>query len=151
MALDNSYKIKFPSAIDLWLAVLALVFPMITVIVVLASIWPISSMVVWAALMMVFISLALPIWVFLATFYLVEQGWLIVRSGPFVWRIRLDEITSVKPTHSLLSGPALSLNRLEICYDNGNILMVSPRDQVGFIRAIGFWRWSLQLSDSSQE
>ena len=58
-------------------------------------------------------------------------------AGPFRWKILLDEITSVEETRNPLSSPALSLDRLKICYGNGRHIMISPADTAGFLKAIG--------------
>lgn len=61
---------------------------------------------------------------------------LLVRSGPFRWRIAIDGIESIRPSRSPLSSPALSLDRLEITYGGGRRLLISPEDREGFLEAI---------------
>jgi hypothetical protein len=56
-----------------------------------------------------------------------------VRSGPFRWTIALDDIHAVTPSRDLRSGPALSLDRLRIEYGPGREILISPRDQSGFL------------------
>lgn len=46
--------------------------------------------------------------------------------------IDIASIKSVKETNNPLSSPAASLDRLEIIYKNGSIL-ISPKDKSGFI------------------
>lgn len=71
------------------------------------------------------------------TYYVVDGETLVVRSGPLRWRVPLAKIKSVKRTHSFLSSPALSMDRLRIRYGHGRMLMVSPEDQRAFLSAIG--------------
>lgn len=71
------------------------------------------------------------------TYYKVNDHQLLVKSGLFSWKIPLSEIESIEPTHSFLSAPALSLDRLAIHYGDGNRVVVSPKDKQGFIKAIG--------------
>lgn len=71
------------------------------------------------------------------TYYKVNDHQLLVKSGLFSWKIPLSEIESIEPTHSFLSAPALSLDRLAIHYGDGNRVVVSPKDKQGFINAIG--------------
>ena len=70
------------------------------------------------------------------TYYKVNDHQLLVKSGLFSWKIPLSEIESIEPTHSFLSAPALSLDRLAIHYGDGNRVVVSPMDKQGFIEAI---------------
>lgn len=71
------------------------------------------------------------------TSYTIDRKVLFVRSGPFRWKVVLDEITSVEATRNPLSSPALSLDRLRIRYGKRRSIMVSPADKAGFLKAIG--------------
>jgi hypothetical protein len=82
-------------------------------------------------------ALALFVWLLVGTVYTVDHSLLIVRAGPFRWKIRLDEITAVEATRSPLSSPALSLDRLRIRYGKNRRIMISPADKTGFLKAIG--------------
>ena len=66
-------------------------------------------------------------WIFLDTAYTLDGRDLIIRSGPFRWRIAVDEITSVE------SGPALSMDRLEVVYGKGKRIAISPADKEKFL------------------
>jgi len=59
-----------------------------------------------------------------------------VRSGFFVWRIPLAEITGLESTQDPLSSPALSFDRLRITYGPGKELMISPNDKEAFLQAL---------------
>lgn len=77
---------------------------------------------------------------YLYTYYQVDDHQLLVKSGLFSWKIPLCEIESIEPTHSFLSAPALSLDRLAIHYSDGKRVVVSPKDKSGFIEAVGVGR-----------
>ena len=77
-------------------------------------------------------------WILLTTDYTVYVDELVVRCGPFRFRIKRDSIQRITPSRSILSGPALSLDRLAIHYGAGRIMLVSPQDRAGFYRALGF-------------
>lgn len=81
-------------------------------------------------------SIGLPVWLLLSTEYRVADGTLAIRCGPFNSAVPLDAIRSVHASRDSRSSPALSLDRLEIRYDGGRVL-VSPEDREGFLRAIG--------------
>lgn len=72
----------------------------------------------------------------LRTHYTVADGNIRVVSGPFAWNVPIAEITDISETHSRLSSPALSLDRLRISYGRSKSIMVSPEDKNGFLRAI---------------
>ena len=61
---------------------------------------------------------------------------LLVRSGPFRWRVPLGQIHSVTPTRNPLSSPALSLDRLRIEYGDGKWILISPRERERFLEAL---------------
>jgi Bacterial PH domain len=58
-----------------------------------------------------------------------------LRASFVRWRVSLAAIDAVEPTRSPLSGPAPSLDRLEIRYGKKRV-MISPADKGGFLRAL---------------
>ena len=60
---------------------------------------------------------------------------IVVRHGLIRQRIKLADITEVRPTRSPLSAPALSLDRIAIRFGEGMFksAMLSPADQSGFL------------------
>ncbi len=76
------------------------------------------------------------VWTLMTTHYTLEGRELIVRSGPFTWRIGIDDITSIeKPGVWLQSGssPALSMDRLVVSYGNNKRVMISPAEKEKFL------------------
>jgi hypothetical protein len=60
---------------------------------------------------------------------------LTIRSGPLRWRVPYDAIDEISPTRSSLSGPACSLDRLQIRYGESRAgLLISPTDKAEFLR-----------------
>jgi membrane protein YdbS with pleckstrin-like domain len=90
----------------------------------------------WAAGLIAAVGIGFPVWLLLSTYYTLEPRKLVVRSGPFKWRIPLADIAGITPTSNPLSSPALSLDRLRIDYASGNTLMISPRNKEQFLREI---------------
>ncbi len=81
----------------------------------------------------------LMIWLLLATDYTLTEDDLIIRSGPFKWTVHLADIEDIKSTRNPLSSPALSLDRLDIHYQqNGRRkrIMISPPSKPEFLQAI---------------
>lgn len=121
----------FRSKIDLWLAIVLIG----AVIIALAA----AVATLAAALLPVIIiaiGTVLPVWTLASTIYMVESEALLIRSGPFRWRIPVSSITRIEPSDSVLSGPALSLTRLRVEYGTGQSILISPTDRQGFLRAI---------------
>lgn len=130
---------KFRSKIDWWLL---LIFVVITANILmkiyeanhhysLASNFP--HLIIYSLVILV---IWLPIF---NTYYLLENNTLIIKSLVFRWKINIDDITQIEPTHNPLSSPALSLDRLKIYYmKNGEItsVMISPKDKERFFQAI---------------
>lgn len=83
----------------------------------------------------------LVVWILLSTHYTLEGRALIVRSGPFRWRIDIESISNVAPVRGISmrvrtsrSSPALSMGRLEITYGAGKRLTISPAQQDAFLK-----------------
>ncbi|MES2305609.1 MAG: PH domain-containing protein [Gemmatimonadota bacterium] len=82
------------------------------------------------------IALGLPLWMLLGTSYTIDGDTLIVRCGPQVQRVPLRLVTKVVATRSILSAPALSLDRLAISYGKGQSVVISPREKSAFLKAL---------------
>ena len=129
----------FPSKIDRWLLVVVIGALASSPVIAVAAMMTdpkttpaITAVVVGIlALLIGFVA-----WVFASTRYLVGDEVLTIRSGPFRWRIVLEEIEEVRPSHNPLSSPALSLDRLEVRYGRVGWLLISPRDRAGFLVAL---------------
>ena len=127
----------FPSKVDAWLAAVLLASALL-VLVAVAAAWPRQATPAHAVLLVALLALGagLPLWVLAATGYRVGQDALAIRSGPFRWRIPLQDIRAVEPSRSWLSSPALSLDRLRIRYGRAGQVMVSPKDRQAFVQAL---------------
>lgn len=74
---------------------------------------------------------------FATTYYVIEGNKLIVKSGIIInIQIDIDKITKIVPTTSILSAPALSLDRLEIFYNKYDSVVISPGDKAEFIAVL---------------
>lgn len=67
---------------------------------------------------------------------LYNDGRLDVVCGFLPSRFDVKNAVSVRPTRSILSAPATSLDRLEVKFKKGQPLVVSPRDKQGFVAAL---------------
>ena len=79
---------------------------------------------------------ALLLWIWFGTGYRIDDEGLIVRSGPFISTIDIKTIKKIKATKTLLAGPALSLDRIEIQYKTYDTVIVSPKDKTKFIEIL---------------
>ena len=79
----------------------------------------------------------LMLWVLYGTGYRVTPDVLLIRCGPFSFRVLLADIESIVPVRSILSSPACSIDRLNIVYGfSQQNIMISPADKPGFLSAI---------------
>jgi len=76
---------------------------------------------------------AFMLWLVRATKYVVTEDALIIHGGLFKKTIPLSTILSVTETRNPLSSPAFSLDRLEIEFGEGKIILISPKDKPAFM------------------
>lgn len=69
--------------------------------------------------------------------YIVDGSLLSVKLGFWVIKkIDIHSIRMIAETNSLISAPAVSLDRLEIIYNDHDSVIISPKDKSGFINHI---------------
>ena len=86
-----------------------------------------------------------------STAYDVSQETLTVRCSVFKWKVPLIQISSITPSRSLFSGPALSLDRLAVNYADARVpLLISPEERSKFLREIEKRCPQLTLVDESR-
>lgn len=73
------------------------------------------------------------LWMWLRTYYVIEEEQLIIKFGPFKKVIPINTIISVKKTMNPFSSPALSIKRIEILYGHYEMVLISPYDRDEFI------------------
>ncbi len=103
-------------------------------VIVLVTGLTFANIMVFAVLLLV--GVGLPVWLVAGTRYVIDKDRLIVHGGPFKWRIELADIESVYATNNPISSPALSLDRLAICYKPNKQLIISPKNKAAFVEAL---------------
>ena len=127
--------IVFRSAVDLWFYLV--IFTTAASLLVLGFITAQLSSTAFVILIVVgVVSVGLPVWFLINTTYTISADTLHIRSGPFSWVVPRAGITSIQPSRSPISSPALSLDRIEIRYGAGQMVLVSPIDKEGFTAAL---------------
>lgn len=124
----------FRSKIDGKLKLVGFAMPFVVLLAIATS--PRNAAALWVPAIATVLVAALVVWITLSTYYEFEAEMLIAHSGPFSWRVPLKEISAVRESDSVRSGPALSMDRLEIIYRNGRVLLISPEDKSGFLAAL---------------
>ena len=126
----------FRSSVDGWFYALILGAAALTLFGLVAALKDGSTVGLATVAVAMVLAVAFPIWLLVSTYYVVDEETLLIRSGPFRWRIPRSEIRSVQPSRSPLSSPALSLDRLEIRYSGNRSILVSPSDREAFMTAL---------------
>lgn len=126
--------VLFLSKIDGKFKVVGLIMPCVALVAMATG--PRVAVFLWMPALAALAVALIVAWVVLSTYYEFEAEDLVVHSGPFSWRVPLQQISSVRESNSMRSGPALSMDRLEITYRNGRALLISPEDKTGFLATL---------------
>jgi hypothetical protein len=114
-------KKVFKSKIDLLIAVP--LFTVLTAVLLLS----LSAEPTWMGSLVIFPIFLFIVHLFLTTHYTIDGHELNIRSGlVFRKKINIHNITKIKETNNPWSAPALSLNRLEVKYNNSKHVLISP-------------------------
>lgn len=74
------------------------------------------------------------LYLFSTTNYTIKDTVLYVKCGIlYQQNIDITTITKISETNNLQSSPAPSLDRIEICFNKFDSVLVSPKDKMGFI------------------
>ncbi len=128
----------YPSKRDAWLVVV-LWGGVVAIFGSTLTVWSTSEPWVSRVVMTILLGAvaALILWITYGTQYIFTAHELLIRSGPFRWRIPLREIAEISPTSSPLSGPACSLDRLCVRYGaEKRSILISPQDKEAFLAAL---------------
>ena len=129
---------RFRSKVDTWILILMIVAIVFQVIAVGAAALQADDPLATTGLLLLVIGVSgLMLWLLVGTHYTVDRGYIRIASGPFRWKVPIEDITSIARTKNPLSSPALSLDRIMIRYGKRRRVMISPADRDGFLRAIG--------------
>ena len=89
---------------------------------------------VWIGLVINLLVMGFVGYIYLTTYYLISDKLLKVKCGFMINRsINIDSIKKISETNNPLSSPANSFDRLEIRFSNAGVILVSPKDKMGFI------------------
>jgi hypothetical protein len=121
------------SRIDGWVAV-------VLVATIVVCLWAGVSIIAGGSITELLLGMAvlaggalLPGWMLWRTDYKLDTDALVARSGPFRWRVAYADIRKATRKRCLLSGPALSMDRIVIDYGPWRQLVISPRDPEHFL------------------
>lgn len=93
-----------------------------------------------APIVIISLACALIIWILLDTRYVIRNGNLLYRSGPFRGRINIEKINSVKYFSGLYvpvnMKPALDTKGFIITYNQFDDVYVSPKETENFLTAL---------------
>lgn len=124
----------FRSKVDGRFKWIALAMPAVAVMTLFTA--PPRNHLLWVPVGAVFLAAITISWIFISTYYELRGDQLVTHCGPFTWRIPLAEVTEVRESNSVRSGPALSMDRLEVVHGPGRVLIISPADKERFLAAL---------------
>ncbi|MCM1079647.1 MAG: PH domain-containing protein [Bacteroidales bacterium] len=120
----------YKSKVDAWLVI---VITGLTLIPVAPVLYPDFSLVVFCIVVAI---LGFVMALLFGIRYVVCGKYLVVKYGfLFSERFHIDDIQSIKSTKTMLSAPAASMDRIELKFCNGSVV-ISPKDKVSFIKSI---------------
>lgn len=74
---------------------------------------------------------------FMTTSYTIDGHTIQIKSGLFFNKsLKIDSIRKIVETRNPISSPALSLDRIELIYNQYDSVLISPIDKMSFIKAL---------------
>lgn len=123
-----SDTLRFRSKVDAW--ILLLPWSSLAALVLIDG-----QQRVWLGIAMTVVSVSVEAWLILSTSYTLTDDALVVQCAALRVNVPLRAIRSIRRTKTPVAAPALSLDRLEVLYQYGSVI-ISPKNREGFVRAI---------------
>ena len=129
----------FESKRDAWLVLIIWVGALVSAYAGFAQLDSAASLLVRAVVLVILLAAAgFMLWVLYGTDYTLADDTLLIRCGPFRYRVPLAAIDSVDPSRNPLSSPACSLDRLLVKWNDGRRrILISPSRRADFLRDLG--------------
>jgi hypothetical protein len=127
-------RATFPSRRDGWVVAITwlTVLPIAIALAFVFTAHDLTASWIFPTFLMV-AAATLLLWVVYGTTYTINDELLRIRSGPFRWRVPLEDIVQAFPTDDPSASPACSLDRLHIAYGRDKSVLVSPARQDEFM------------------
>lgn len=117
---------RYQSRIDWYLALALLLAPALPAVLAIAQ-HRYFLLLISVLVLVLYRCLVFPL------FYEVLPDAIVIHSGFLKTTIRYTDILSVRQTRNALSSPALSLDRIEIKYQPGQMVLISPQEKAAFL------------------
>lgn len=118
----------YHSKIDLWLVLVLCGILLLSTLPFLINSFSWIGMFVDCAILLFLLDL------FINTVYIIDGNCLIVKCGSLIKnKYDISKITTVSDTRTILSAPALSIDRIKIRFQNREELVISPKNKSAFI------------------
>jgi len=88
------------------------------------------------------------IWIWFSTGYFIEKNTLKMQGGPFKQTINIQKIKKITKEKSIVTAPALAINRLLIQYGNYKYVSISPKQEYEFIKLLMSKNPQIQIDDA---
>jgi len=87
-------------------------------------------------------------WIWFKTGYTIRDNFLKIQYGPFKWKIKINEIDSIRETRNPFTAPALSMDKVEINYAKFKTVAISPKDKFEFISQLRKKNSNINVKDN---
>jgi membrane protein YdbS with pleckstrin-like domain len=143
--------LQYRTKVDSWLVVVLAGAVALPIAIGIVGYWRVGAgPAAWlpvsiAALMVITICI-----VAVPTRYEVRPSRLVIRSGFLRWEVPRADILSITPTSNPLSGPAWSLERLEVTWmhaGSARSILISPQRKEEFLREVAGQDGTLVVAD----
>jgi hypothetical protein len=128
----------YPSKRDKWLVSLLwliIAFCVASMVYIFYTVTSIAIIIAQESLFLILVAFCLSI--LRNTYYVLEDDYLLIRSGWFRWRTQYNDIEEVRPSRKIWSSAALSMDRLYVRHRQARFSSyISPEDKEGFMRQL---------------
>jgi hypothetical protein len=116
---------------------MAIIFIALNIVIIVNQDWP--------ALVITLLTGGYVTYLYTNTYYAIVDNALSISTGLGKLTIDVAAIKSIEDTNTMLSAPALSLDRIEIFYNQYDSVVISPPDKMAFVNHLKMLNANIQI------
>lgn len=134
--MDTKFAVKKSCSFGYFLLIISIVIGVVAIGLPVLTKDSQSASELLISIIITAMSVGLFLWIWIDTYYIIDNETLIAKSGPMIWKVPIKEISFIRLNQKTIGGiwkPTLSWDCIEIKYKKYRSISITPVKQDDFI------------------